>query len=219
MGQRTLNFYHSCCAARHARLIDSQLRRIIMGTISFANAFNRGGDAGALTGLFPDRASAERAYQSIAIRGYSKHDIHVLMSAQTRKRYFSGAASRRTPLGRKAAESIGLSGGIGAVLGALVVALLAFGSSLVMPGGGREMLLLVAAALAGAVTGGAVGGCIGAFFDWSVSEALVKPYEAALAAGGILLVLRPRSEFDARSIWTDWRQYQSNYMNWSSAQP
>jgi hypothetical protein len=61
-----------------------------------------------------------------------------------------------------------------------------------LPGGGLKVLLSVAATLGSAVTGGAV--------------------------GGILLVLRPCSEFAARSIWTDWRQYQSNYMNWSSAQ-
>ena len=33
-----------------------------------------------VTGLFPDRASAERAYNSISTRGYGKDDINLMMS-------------------------------------------------------------------------------------------------------------------------------------------
>ena len=53
-----------------------------------------------LTGLFRDRDSAERAYQSISDRGYSSDDVNVVMSDETRKRHFDGSAGgRETELG------------------------------------------------------------------------------------------------------------------------
>jgi hypothetical protein len=50
-----------------------------------------------LTGLFRDRDSAERAYQSISDRGYSRDDVNVVMSDETRKRHFSGSAEGARP--------------------------------------------------------------------------------------------------------------------------
>ncbi|HBI70019.1 MAG TPA: hypothetical protein DDZ22_13710 [Massilia sp.] len=38
-----------------------------------------------VTGLFPDRASAERAYGSISDRGYGRDDVNLMMSDSTRK--------------------------------------------------------------------------------------------------------------------------------------
>ena len=50
-------------------------------------------DKPVLTGLFRDRDSAERAYQSIADRGYGRDDVNVVMSDETRKRHFSGTTA------------------------------------------------------------------------------------------------------------------------------
>ena len=67
-----------------------------------------------LTGLFRDRDSAERAYQSISDRGYNRDDVNLVMSDDTRKRHFSGTSSgRETELGSKAAEGTGIGGAIG----------------------------------------------------------------------------------------------------------
>jgi hypothetical protein len=38
-----------------------------------------------VTGLFNDRDSAERAYNAISTRGYSKDDVTLMMSDDTRK--------------------------------------------------------------------------------------------------------------------------------------
>ena len=57
-----------------------------------------------VTGLFGDSESVERAYQSVAQRGYDKGDINVIMSDDTRKRYFSDDRQIDTELGSKAAE-------------------------------------------------------------------------------------------------------------------
>ena len=69
-----------------------------------------------LTGLFRDRDSAESAYQSISDRGYTRDDVDVVMSDDTRKRHFTGdAAGRETELGTKAAEGAGIGGAIGEI--------------------------------------------------------------------------------------------------------
>ncbi len=73
-----------------------------------------------LTGLFRDRDSAERAYQSISDRGYTRDDVNLVMSDETRKRHFAGSADgRETELGTKAAEGAGIGGAIGGSLGAI----------------------------------------------------------------------------------------------------
>ena len=49
---------------------------------------NRTDNAGMMTAMFPDRASAERAYEELRARGYDKDDINVVMSDDARKRHF-----------------------------------------------------------------------------------------------------------------------------------
>ena len=50
-----------------------------------------------VTGLFRDRDSAERAYQSISDRGYTRDDVNLVMSDDTRKRHFAGDATGARP--------------------------------------------------------------------------------------------------------------------------
>src|SRR4029079_15982424 len=87
-----------------------------------------------LTGLFRDRDSAERAYQSVSDRGYSRDDVTLVMSDETRRRHFTGATAdgRETELGTKAAEGAGIGGAIGGSLGAIARA--------IAPGAQRESL-------------------------------------------------------------------------------
>jgi hypothetical protein len=49
-----------------------------------------------VTGLFRDRDSAERAYQSVSDRGYSREDVNLVMSDETRKQHFSGTTVTAT---------------------------------------------------------------------------------------------------------------------------
>ena len=42
-----------------------------------------------VTGMFRDRQSAENAYNSLTSRGYTKDDINLMMSDDTRKKHFS----------------------------------------------------------------------------------------------------------------------------------
>jgi hypothetical protein len=66
------------------------------------NAASSSGSPKMVTGLFRDSESVERAYQSVAQRGYDKGDINVVMSDDTRKRYFSD--DRQSTLNRAAKQ-------------------------------------------------------------------------------------------------------------------
>ena len=54
-----------------------------------------------MTGLFRDRTSAERAYAAAAECGYTQHDVNLLMSQETRDRYFPKMTPGGQSLGRR----------------------------------------------------------------------------------------------------------------------
>lgn len=163
-----------------------------------------------VTGLFPDRDSAERAYQEAIDRGYDKDDMNVVMSDDTRKRHFSGddggaVGGRQTELGNKAAEGAGIGAGIGGTIGAIAAAVAAVGTSIALPGLGLVIAGPIAAALAGAGAGGAAGSLVGALVGWNIPEERVKEYESGIREGGILMGVRPRSDDDASHLEGRWR--------------
>jgi len=156
-----------------------------------------------VTGLFPDRASAEAAYNSVSERGYGKDDVDVVMSDDTRNRHFATAGTE-TELGNKAAEGAGIGGAIGGTLGAIAAAVAAVGTSVAIPGLGLVVAGPLAAALAGAGAGAASGGLVGALIGWSIPEERVKRYEEGLKNGGILMGLRAKSDEDAEHFERHW---------------
>jgi len=158
-----------------------------------------------VTGLFRDRDSAERAYNSITERGYDSKDVNVVMSDETRKRHF--ATGEKTELGSKAAGGAGIGGAIGGTLGAIAAAIAAVGTSIAIPGLGLVVAGPVAAALAGAGAGAATGGLVGALIGWGIPEERVKRYEEGIKQGGILMGVKPRSADDAAHFERTWRDY------------
>lgn len=168
---------------------------------------------GMLTGLFTDRDSAERAYQVLLDRGYTKGDINVVMSDDTRKSFSQGGT--QTELGTKAAEGAGIGGATGGTLGALLGAVTAAGTSLLLPGLGLVIAGPLAAAAAGAGIGAATGGLIGALIGWGIPEERVKHYESGLKQGGILIGVKPRSMEDADYIEQQWRNNNGQHIHWS----
>jgi hypothetical protein len=161
-----------------------------------------------VTGLFRDRDSAERAYQSLTERGYDRDDVNVVMSDETRKRYFAND-SADSELGSKAAAGAGIGGTIGGTLGAIAAAIAAVGTSIAIPGLGLVVAGPVAAALAGAGAGAATGGLVGALIGWGIPEERVKRYESGIKEGGILMGVKPRSSDDAEHFERTWKDYQA----------
>ena len=156
-----------------------------------------------MTGLFPDRDSAEHGYDALTQRGYTDKDVNVAMSDDTRKHHFA-AAGTETELGNKAAEGAGVGGAIGGTIGAIAAAVAAIGTSLVLPGLGLVVAGPLAAAIAGAGAGAATGGIVGALVGWNMPEERVKRYEEGIKKGGILMGVRPRNDEDAEYLHTNW---------------
>jgi len=157
-----------------------------------------------VTGLFSDRERAEKAYGTLSARGYDPKDVSVVMSDDTRERYFA-PGTRTTELGNKAAKGAGIGGAIGGTVGAVAAAIAAIGTALVIPGLGLVVAGPIAAALAGAGAGGAAGGLIGALVGAGIPEERVKHYEAGIKKGGILMGVKPRSPEDAAYFEQEWR--------------
>jgi len=156
-----------------------------------------------MTGLFPDRESAEAGYDALTERGYTNDDVNVAMSDETRKRHFVNAGTE-TELGNKAAEGAGVGGAVGGTIGAIAAAVAAVGTSLVIPGLGLVVAGPLAAAIAGAGAGAATGGIVGALIGWNIPEERVKRYEEGIKKGGILMGVRPRNDDDAEYLNRTW---------------
>lgn len=158
-----------------------------------------------LTGSFRDRAGAERAYDSLIRKGYSKDDINVIMSDDTRKRHFTETTTT-TDLGSKAAEG-GLAGAtVGGTVGA-IAGVLAVAGTLAIPGLGIILAGPLAAGLAGLGAGAAAGGLVGALIGAGIPEERAKMYETEIENGGIVVGVKPRSADDVSHFENEWAGY------------
>lgn len=166
-----------------------------------SNYDTKTGNQRMVTGLFRDRDSAERAYSTLHERGYSKDDVNLVMSDDTRKRHFGDT---ETELGSKAAEGAGVGAGIGGAIGAVLAGIAAMGTTLVLPGLGIVVAGPVAAALAGAGAGGVTGGLLGALIGAGIPEERVKHYEEGIKSGGIVMGVNARNDDDAAHIERSW---------------
>jgi hypothetical protein len=160
-----------------------------------------------LTGMFSDRESTERAYNTLQDRGYSKDDINLIMSDDTKKKHYSDE-NDDSDLGTKAAETAGTGSAIGGTIGAIVGVIAALGTSVVLPGVGLIIAGPLAAGLAGAGAGGIAGGLIGALVGSGIPEDRAKIYESGIKDGHVVLGVHPRNDEDANFLEEDWRKNQ-----------
>ncbi|MEJ7624295.1 MAG: hypothetical protein WKF34_09925 [Pyrinomonadaceae bacterium] len=165
---------------------------------------SEGKESGMLTGMFTDKESSEGAYKSLRDRGYSDDDINVLMSDDTRNKYYGEGADVDSELGSKAAEGTGIGSAVGGTLGAIIAGIAAIGTNLVLPGLGLVVWGPLAAALAGAGAGGLTGGLVGALIGAGIPEDRAKEYEEGIKGGGTVLGVKPRSTEDADFFHNDW---------------
>jgi hypothetical protein len=157
-----------------------------------------------VTGMFRDRDSAERAYQTLESRGYAKDDLNVLMSDETRKKYFDDKSTAKSELGNKALEGAGVGAGVGAVTGG-VIAVIVAAATIAVPGVGLVVAGPLAAALAGAGAGSVAGGAIGALVGAGIPEERARLYQTGLSDGGIVLGVNPRTDDDADYFEQEWK--------------
>jgi hypothetical protein len=163
-------------------------------------------ESGILGGLFTDRESSEGAYKSLRDRGYTDDEINVIMSDETRNKYYGeNATDTDSELGTKAAEGMGYGSAIGGTLGALIGGIAALGTNLVLPGIGLVVWGPIAAALAGGGVGATVGGWTGALIGAGIPEDRAKEYEEGIKSGGTFLGVTPKSDEDADYFENEWK--------------
>lgn len=158
-----------------------------------------------MTGMFRDRESAERAYNSLTSRGYSKDDVNLIMSDDTRKKHFSDESGKDSALGDKAWEDAGKGAAIGSGVGATLAAIAAIGTTIALPGLGLLIAGPIAAGLMGAGAGGLTGGLIGALVGSGIPEDRAKQYESGVNEGGIVMGVNTRTDEDAEYLENEWR--------------
>lgn len=157
-----------------------------------------------LTGMFTDRESTERAYNTLHDRGYTKDEINLIMSDDTRKKHYSDKHDH-SELGTKAAETAGTGSAIGGTIGAIVGVVAALGTSLVIPGLGLIIAGPLAAGLAGAGAGGITGGLIGALVGSGIPEERAQVYESGIKEGHVVLGVHTRNDEDAEYFEREWK--------------
>jgi hypothetical protein len=155
-----------------------------------------------MTCMFRDRDSAERAYDSLIARGYTKDEVTLLVSDEARRRHFGERTD--TGLGTKAAEGAGVGAVVGGGLGAVLAGLAAVGT-IALPGIGLIATGTIAAALTGGAIGAAGGGLLGALLGYGIPEEQAKRYETGISEGNIVMGVIPRSEDDATYFENEWR--------------
>lgn len=158
-----------------------------------------------VTGLFGDGHGAEQAYQACVERGYGIGAVNVVMSEDTRRQLLTDDSETTTLLARRKAEGGELGGPKGGRIEILVTIFAAVGAALALPALGFVVAGPLAAALTGAGAAGLAAGLIGALGDWGIPEERVRQYEDGIREGGILLMVEPRSEEDARAIEQQWK--------------
>ncbi len=152
-----------------------------------------------VTAIFDSREDADEAYTALRAKGIRDEDISVVMSKDTRDRYF-GAGTEETELGNKATEGAGVGGAIGGTVGGIVGLLAAAAAPVVFPGIGLVLSGPLAAALAGAGAGGLGGSLIGGLVGAGIPEERVKHYEEGLKKGGIVVGVHARSAAEAEAV-------------------
>lgn len=165
-----------------------------------------------LTGLFSDRDSAERAYNSVKSRGYTDDDVNLMMSDKTRDSWFSDNDYNETDLGNKALEGAGAGSAIGGTLGAIIGGIAAIGTNVFLPGLGLIVAGPLAAALAGAGAGGLTGGLVGALIGYGIPEERAKLYDEGVRNGGVVMGVNPRTPEDAEYFENEWRNYRGQHI-------
>ncbi len=165
-----------------------------------------------VTGLYKNRDDAERAYGDLTTRhGYQPSDVNVLMSDETRKRYWDSDITSAGPAtyeeGSKAVEGLGIGSAVGGTLGAIIGGIAAIGTNVLFPGLGLIVAGPLAAALAGAGAGGATGGLLGALVGAGIPEERAVEYERGLNEGGVLIGTHARDDAHAAELERDYQTY------------
>lgn len=146
-----------------------------------------------ITAIFDTREKAEAALRKLEDAGFGEKELTLLVTEETRGKYFNTVKETQADTGAAAGAAIG------GVTGALILGLGSAGTLLV-PG----LNLIVSGALVGSLmglgAGAAAGGLIGMLVGLGIPETEAKLYDEAVRKGGILLTVQAQDEDAANRV-------------------
>jgi hypothetical protein len=151
---------------------------------------------------FTNQTDAQKAYDELIYRGYQPADINVLYS--DRQHPLQAHPDHQQGHENTTMEKAGTGSAIGGTAGAIVGAVAALGTTVLIPPLGIAVAGPLVAGLAGAGAGGFTGGIIGALVGSGVSKEHATIYDTAIREGGIILSFEPKTVEDRIEIITAW---------------
>jgi hypothetical protein len=160
----------------------------IQRTVNMANSI--AGKAAFEVGIFDDIDAARQAVHGLLAAGFSKEQINVVCSDETKERYFR-EFEHQEPAGTFTPKAAIAGGTIGAVLGGLAV---------VVSAAATGSLALWAAGPITAWAGGIAGGLVGAMMTRGVEKEIADFYQQAVVGGRILVAAEDHRPNSQRSL-------------------
>lgn len=150
-----------------------------------------------LTATFHNRAATERAIDDLTAANIPRADISIVMSNETRSRYFGAEENVHGANIAKGAAGGGVIGGsLGAIAGGFLI-----GGAITIATGGIAAPFLIAGPIAGALAGGgagaAVGSIVGALVGAGIPEPEASAIESEVKRGGVIVAVRTDESRDA----------------------
>ena len=164
-----------------------------MASVINQNAANKGVQNPALeVGIFDSVDDARQAVQELLNAGFTKGQVTVVCSDETKERYFR-EFEHQDPAGTYTPKAAIAGATIGALLGGLTVV-----ASAIATGG----LALWAAGPITAWFGGVAGGLVGAMMTRGVEKELANFYQQAVISGRILVAAESHDANSAQKLAT-----------------
>src|SRR5512147_2144893 len=141
-------------------------------------------------GIYPTRASVEKAVDTLKAENFRNTDISVLFPQNEGSKDFAHEKNTKAP------EGAATGAGAGALLGGGLGWLVGIGA-LAIPGVGPFIAAgPIMAALAGAAVGAAAGGLTGALVGMGIPEYEAKQYEGKIREGNMLISVHAEDSKD-----------------------
>jgi hypothetical protein len=141
-------------------------------------------------GIFDDVDAARQAVHGLLAAGFSKEQINVICSDETKERYFK-EFEHQEPAGTYTPAAAIAGGTIGAALGGLAV---------IASAAATGSLALWAAGPITAWAGGVAGGLVGAMMTRGVEKEIADYYQQAVVSGRILVAVEDQRPDNLHSL-------------------
>jgi hypothetical protein len=163
-------------------------RYSVSGVYEVYNTLIRSFFMAKIAGVFDNSFVANKAVGQLLNEGFSKDDISLIMSEQTRNKLFSSTDDEADRTVKGAASGAAVGGALGALIAGLTAA-----GSIVTTGGALLIAGPIVAVLSGAGAGAMAGGVAGALIRAGFAADEAERYEAEVKRGKAVVIVNADS--------------------------